>query len=268
MRKIPVFFRITALLLAIAVMSPAGAQAQDEKGGSIGIEWMKPSVDDTNLLNSAFFFGYTRKMGTDYTLSVGLPLAIFDPDTDLVDGETVIGNPRIGITKSTGGSLSYSLGLSIPVADEDKGFALGTGILADPFRQGAFAPDTWTVDGMVSYTKPSEGGVSFFAGAGPVITVPTDDQFDTEVFVNFYAAGMYGMDQFQFGAGIVGSFWATQEDPDMWIGDDTFVYQAVVGGVYNTGSVNPGLWVAIPLSEDYKDAVSTVFGVSIGIPIP
>ncbi len=272
MRKIPVFVRITALLLAIAIMSPAGARAQDERGGNIGVEWLKPSLDDTNFLNSAFFFGYTRKMGTDYTLSVGLPLAIYDGD--LFDNETAIGNPRIGVTRSTGGSLSYSLGLSVSVADSAKGKALLVGALADPLRQGAFAPDTWTLDGMVSYMKASEGGISFFAGAGPTITLPTDDAFDTEVFVNFYAAGMYGMDQLQFGAGITGFYWATSEDvlpgvPETWLdGEDTFVFQAVVGGTYNMGSVNPGLWVTIPLSEDYKDAVSTVIGVSIGIPIP
>ena len=269
MRKIPVFIRITALLLAIAIMSPAGAQAQDEKGGSIGVEWLKPSLDDTNFLNSAFFFGYTRKMGTDYTLSFGLPLAIFDPDSDLVDGETAIGNPRIGITRSTGGALSYSLGRSVPVAPDDKPFALLTGMLAEPLRQGAFLVDTWTLDGMVSYTKTSEGGISFFAGAGPTITFPTNDGPDTEIFVNFYAAGMHSMDQFQFGAGITGFYWGTADDGESWItGEDTFVFQAVVGGTYNMGSVNPGLWVAIPLSEDYKDSVSTVIGVSIGIPIP
>ncbi|MFC1540312.1 hypothetical protein ACFL41_02330 [Gemmatimonadota bacterium] len=266
MRKISGFFMITALLLAITVMSPALTRAQDAGGGGIKIEWAKPSMDNTELLNSAFFVGGWMDMGKTLDLEFSLPFGMFNHET--FDNESGIGNPRIGIIKSTEGSLSYSLGLSIPLAPDNKGFAMMTGALADPMRQGAFAPDTWTVDGAVNFMKLNEGGLSFFAGAGPTVMLPTDDAFDTEIFINFYAAGMHSVDKFNFGAGITGFYWASADDGEFWItGDDTFVYQAVAGGTFNMGSVNPGLWITIPLSEDYKDTVSTVIGVSIGIPI-
>ncbi|MFC1559404.1 hypothetical protein ACFL39_02325, partial [Gemmatimonadota bacterium] len=232
----------------------------------IRIEWAKPSMDNTELLNSAFFIGGWMDLGKTLDLDISLPFGMFNHET--FDNESGIGNPRIGVTKSTGGALSYSLGLSVPLASDDKGFANMTGALTDPMRQGAFLVDTWTVDGMVSFMKANEGGVSFYAGVGPAVAIPTDDAFDTEIFVNFYGAGMYGIDKFKFGAGISGFFWASADDGEFWItGDDTFVYQAMVGGTYNMDSVNPGLWISMPLSEDYKDAVSTIIGLSIGIPI-
>jgi hypothetical protein len=255
--------RAAVLLLALVMLIPSTSVAQDKATMGISVEILKPMMDDTKFMNSAMFLGYYNVVTEGIRVDAVVPFAFYDPDIAGLDGDSGLGNPFIGVTKYMEGSpLSFSGGVWIPVADEDKFYPM-TGELADPTLIGAFCPKTWTIEAGVNYWGADVGTVIPFFGAGPVVTIPTEEADDTEVFIRFGGGVIYPTGDLRIGAGLSGFYWTTAGDVDA----DEFVFQGIVGGDYNLGAVRPGLTVRIPLSSDYSDAVDMVIGVHLGIPI-
>lgn len=257
--------RAAGLVLALVMLIPSTSVAQDKATSGISVEFLKPIegdlMVDTGFMNSAIFIDYFNVVTEGIRIDVSLPFGIYDPDTG--DGDSGFGNPYIGVTKFMDGSpLYFSGGLSIPIADEDKLYPY-MGRVADITRIGAFRPKTWTIDASVNYWGEGGSTVIPFFGAGPTITIPTEENEDTEIYIVLGGGVIYPTGSLRLGAGLSGFYWATAGDA----AGDEFVLQGIVGCDYDLGAVRPGLTIRIPLSSDYGDLVNMVIGVHLGIPI-
>ncbi len=263
-----------AVVLALLIAAPGAAQAQ-ENGGSINVTWSKPFMNEdnygkTNFLHSSFTFGYSRNMGT-WMLNVQVPFVNADPDIPGVDGESALGNPRIGVWKEREG-ISYGAGIRLPLAPDDKPMALRAGSLADPIFGGTYARKGLVVDVMGMWMQPNEGGVTPIVAAGfeyvSLGDAPAGTD-DNEMYIPFYAAVSKGMGEGNLMAGVAGNFWLTADDAPPGFDDpDSLLLMAALGYSFSMGAVSPEIWAGIPLSSDYGDLVDFFISIGFSFQIP
>ena len=258
-----------ALVAALVVASPTITSAQDG-GGKITVSWDKAFIEDTNLLNSAFWFGYMRPMGS-FTLQVDLPFAMYDPDITGADGSSAIGNPRIGILKmNEGSSIAYMAGVRLPLAgdDADASNALFMGALTNPLYKGPWMANNVAVDVGAAYFTQNASGFNPYIQAGIEFLYDTDapDGADTtEFFIPFVLGGSMAMGDNSLMFGVAGSFWVTEDDG--FDSDNPFM-AAMAGYQFTMGNFQPSIWAGIPISSDYGDMVDFLLSIGVGFGIP
>jgi len=255
-----------AVVLALLIAVPGAAQAQDNSG-KINVTWSKAFIENTNFLNSVFYFGYTRNMGT-WILQVQAPFSIFDPDSDVIDGDSAFGNPRIGFMKyKEGSSMAWGVGIRPPLAPDDKA-AVGWGYLADPVFAGTWQSDYLTADFMVAWSQQNEGGISPMVYGGVEFSYYTGDNDavdSTEFYIPFMAGMSYPMANGSLLAGLAGNFWLTEDDGSTW---DNPLMMAGVGYTFPMGNLMPEIWFGFPISSEYSDAVDFLLSIGFGFGIP
>ena len=265
LRKVMVMAAVLALLAAAV---PDTARAQDTRG-NIMLVWNKAFMEDTGILNSSFGLYYMRPIG-GFELDFHLPFALYDPDQDGVDGESALGNPRIGLNKYNEGSpLMYRAGVRLPLAPDDKTGAHMVGQLSDPFYMGTWYAKAVSVDAGAAYFKNSMEGLGYWLSLGLEVVYDTDapDGADsTEFFLPFTLAGTYPLGSGTLMAGLAGSYWVSEDDG--YAGDNPAYLMAGVGFKTALGKLRPEVWLGLPLSSDYSDLVDFLLTIGIGFGIP
>lgn len=252
-----------AVLLTSAGVSAA---RQDEADKGLSLEWLKPSVDDTRLLNSAFFLGYWHRLTDEVMLNVFLPWAVYSPDSEAIKGDWTPGNPHLSVSRATpGAALSYSLGITLPLAPEDQVASI-IGSTADLTRIGTFRPNALTLDAAVHWQ--SRGGRRFspFAGVGTAVVEPTGvEGGQREVFLTFYGGHWQPVGFVNLAAGINGHYGAVRGGTAT---GDVLVIQMLLGLRFHYDTCLPWLTLRLPLSRHYREATRSIVGVGIAIPMP
>lgn len=242
-------------------------QAQ-EIGGRLGIEILKPGIDATKMFNGAAFLHYTRDLGEYYTLHVSLPFARFHKDTAVFDDESelLLGNPYVGAVRSGEDSpLVFRGGLRLPVASSEKPFAQLMGRYADLTRVGAFGSRTFLLEGAAGYEGVLENGVEYAGSAGPLVSIPTGGDGDSELFLGAEVSARYPLGESLVAT--VGFSGLYRMGGGSSNGDDLLM-QGTAGLAYDLGWIRPGISGRLPLNRDWADAVDGVLGLHLSFPLP
>ena len=88
--------KTAAVFALLILLVPALCLAQ-EKGPTFSFSFMKPSMENTKMLNSAMLFGFDYPLNENLTVSAYIPYAMFQPDVAGLDTHlTKLMPPEIG----------------------------------------------------------------------------------------------------------------------------------------------------------------------------
>jgi len=231
-----------------------------EKGSTIGLELMIPSIDEgfnSEAPTSVFMLHGSYLIKDVLSLKINLPLSHFSSGDF---SETDIGNPYLGVRMhNVNHGLDVDLGVRLPLAPEQENAGLLTGLLIENYNLGTYLPETFSVTTNMKYHWKNDGGLNLRIGGGPDFVLPSGDS-DNEFLINYFGKVLYGNDEVQIGAALTGLLIITEED--LSFGDRT-IHDIGILGSYDFGAVRTGAYLRVPLDDEINDLLSLVAGLNI-----
>ena len=200
---------------------------------------------------------------THSVLVVGeLPLTMVEEKNEATpsDSESVIGNPYLGVKltlrKKT---IALEFGIRPPITEHDKPAAVYYGLLSDLDRFGAYRPDTLTIKARFEYISRSMDGFFIRGRCGPTVVIPTGDGDANALDVLFGVGTRFGLqaDEVRIWGGA--NTLAGLTDFRV-VGRDRLAIEIGFGASLVMSSVELGLLLRLPLTNDYRKLVSNVIG--------
>jgi hypothetical protein len=271
-RLIPVFCAV----MVLSAFLTSGAQSiwQDYTSWEgLTIEFLKPNYvdeEDLSFLTSATFLSGRFPVTRNVVFSGELPFSYVNYDIpqgpDLGARQT-FGNPYFGLEfhfRRT--PLFFEVGARAPLTagiEKENGEATINGGLTDFVdRAEAFATDAVPITGFVNYILSSRTGFSLRLRGGPSVWIASGDREESETFILYSVQAFYETGILRFAGGFSGRYLASADNGDF--GERSF-HQLTFGLDIILGMFRPGVTIRIPLDDEYKDMISTVFGISLGI---
>ena len=271
------------LVVSLAFVLAASTAAQTYwmhpgRDKNVTLQMFKPKFDHENnlgTLTSVWFLSGRFEASDRVDIFVDLPVSNLDWDEDLYsshEDQSLIGNPYVGIearasARHTPLSVIGRFGIRPPLASDDKWGAVELGYIICFDRLEAFFPDYWSLTFGLGSSRALEGesGIRHSANVDGVVIVPTEEHWDTELFLNYNFEMWFQAPKFKFGAGFAGRWQATAEDVDF---GEASVHQLGFTGVLDLGSFDPGFHVRVPIDDTLSDIVDYVYGLSFSIDLP
>jgi hypothetical protein len=271
-RLIPVYCAIIVLL----ALSSLGAQSiwQDHTSREgITVEFLKPNYvdeEDLSFLTSVTFLSGRFPVTRNIIFSGELPFSYVNwdiPQGPNLGANQTFGNPYFGIELHLRQTpLFFELGVRAPLTadlEEENGEATINGGVTDFVdRAEAFATEAIPVAGFVNYILRSRTGFSLRLRGGPAFWIASGDREESETFILYSVQAFYETGAIRFGGGFSGRYIASLEDADF---GERSMHQLTFGLDFILGLFRPGVYIRIPLDEEYKEMINTVFGISLGI---
>ncbi len=239
----------------------------------ITIEFLKPNYvdeEDLSFLTSVTFLSARFPVTRNIVFSGELPFSYVNwdiPQGPDLGAKQTFGNPYLGLEfhlRQT--PLFFELGARVPLTagiDDENGEATVNGGLTDLVdRAEAFATDAVPVSGFVNYILSSRTGFSLRLRGGPSFWFASGDREETETFILYSVQAFYETGILRFGGGFSGRYLATADNGDF---SERSLHQLTFGVDIILGMFRPGAYIRIPLDEEYKEMISSVFGISLGI---
>lgn len=237
------------------------------------IEFLKPNYedgDDFSFLTSVTFVSGRFPVTRHIIFAGELPFSYVNwdiPQGPDLGAQQTFGNPYFGLEfHPTRAPLFLELGVRAPLAaglEEENGDATSNGSLTDFVdRAEAFATDAVPVSGFVNYVAWTRTGFSLRLRGGPVFWIASGEREESETFILYSAQIFYDTGTFRFGGGFSGRYFATREDADSV---ERSWHQLTFGLDIQLGLFKPGIYIRIPLDDDYKEIIQSVFGITLGI---
>jgi hypothetical protein len=262
------------MVLVAAAVVPAGAQSfwfDHSRGNSISLEILKLDLNqleaDFSFTSAAFSLNTKIRFGENTWFVGELPFAHIDLDTEIGDypAEFAFGNPYLGIRNTfNDGKSAVDFGIRPPIAGKDDPRATFYGQFSDVDRFGAFWPDLFTAKMHLEYLMNQENGLFLRGRVGPTIIIFTEDTGGDDLELLVHVGGQIGVqrEKIRAWAGANSVSVITEES---FIGDDPIVLEIAFGANVKFGQVEPGAFIRLPIITDYKDFVSSVFGLNVTV---
>jgi hypothetical protein len=266
---------VTCVLIAFFSGSSLRAQSiwQDfTTWEGITIEVLKSNYEeeDYSFLTSVSFLSARFPVTRNIVFSGELPFSYVNwdiPQGPDLGAEQTFGNPYIGLEFHLPRTpLFLELGARVPMTADIDGkngeATINGGLTCFAERAEAFATDAVPVTGFLNYILSSRTGFSLRLRGGSAFWFASGDREESETFILYSAQAFYETGILRFAGGISGRYLVTVEDLDF--GERSF-HQLTFGVDILLGMFRPGVYIRIPLDEDFKDLISSIFGLSLGI---
>ena len=271
-RLIPLF---CAVLLTFT-LSPLGAQSlwQDNTSREgFTIEFLKPDYENEenlSFLTSVTFLSGRFPVTRSIIFAGELPFSYVNWDVPQgadLGAQQTFGNPYFGLEfHPRRAPLFFELGIRAPLTadvDGENGEATVNGAFTDFVdRAEAFATDAVPVSGYLNYVVWTRTGFSLRLRGGPVFWIASGDREEPETFILYSAQVFYETGILRFGGGFSGRYLASLENADF---GERSMHQLTFGLDILLGTLRPGVYIRIPLDEDHKEVINSVFGITLGI---
>ena len=207
-----------------------------------------------------------RKIRALVTVNIAIeyevPISHFSDSRDgLIDeSETALGNTYIGLKinnpENTGNKFIGHFGIRLPLAPDDASDALVIGAYSNFGRYEAFLPHYFIVSTSGTYQVATSETMSFRFSLGGDVLLATEDNRDTELFINYNMYLSKELETVIFNAGFNGKLLASAN------GDfgDKSVHQIAVSGFYKGERFKPGFSIKVPVDDDINELVDIIFG--------
>ncbi|MGD2122139.1 MAG: hypothetical protein PVJ76_10370 [Gemmatimonadota bacterium] len=234
---------------------------------SVALEISKPVMDyydDLSALSSGIFLSVTWPLNESTRFSGELPMA-YAGRAEAQASETglAVGNPYLGLDIGKEESdLFWRFGVRLPLAPEDTEAARMVGMMSDYIsRWGTFWEDILTVAGTGTYRHRTEDGFLILAKGGVDVVIPTNGGGgDSDLFGVYGGQAGYEDDTWSATGGIMGRAFLSGSGGS--IADRTIhEFGARIG--YQAASVQPSLFLRIPLDEGVRDGTDFVIGLGL-----
>jgi hypothetical protein len=225
----------------------------------LAFDFLRPSIADveTSLTSAAAYFSGRLPTGGGFAVRFEVPFAHVSVSGQ---GSTALGNPYLGLEKSSG-PVTFEMGFRPALAPDDE-VATQLGIYSDIMRFEAFFSHLATLSGRVIYRSQSASGATFEVGGGPSVWIPTEGD-DTEVILHHYASAGYRGTKVWTAFGLGGLLVITEEGGF----EERTIYQLGASVGLTQGGVRPALHLILPLDDAIDDEVDIVIGIGVAIPI-
>lgn len=254
---------------ALLLLAPTAAAAQDlwpepRRERTIDLEWVRPSLENTDLAFHAGFWHLTAGIPVDSAarLIVVLPytVAAFDGGAD--EGESALGNiyagAEIGRPAAT---VTGQLGVYLPTASEDASDPAILGLLGDFDRAEAYLPNVTALRGGMQYRQTDPGGILYgfrFGGSG---LIPSGGGGGSAELLLDYGL-IFGVETARVRlAGTIDGRLGATAGAGVSLGDRS-IHQAGFEAVLLGGRVEPRLILRVPMDEAL-DGVGPMVGVGL-----
>ena len=157
-------------------------------------------------------------------------------------------------------STVVRVGVRLPFASDEKFDAAAIGMYTTFNRFEAFLPDLLTISLGGGFYHMLESGINYSLNVDGVLMKPTEDDIDSELFINYNVTFWFPFEKINLGTGFAGRLIATESDLDF--GERT-VHQLGFAGNYDFGSLKPGIHFRIPLDDDLTDLLNYVYGFNV-----
>ena len=265
---------ILAIALVVAAVAPAGGQSfwfDPDRGNSISLEILKTDFDrssaDFSFTTAAFSLNGKIKLGENTWFTGEMPFAHFDLDTEVGNfpAENAFGNPYLGIrTIFNNGNSALEIGIRPPFAEGDNPDASIYGLYSDLDRFGAFVPDLLTAKVHLEFLQTEENGLFIRGRVGPTILIFTEDTGGDDFEMLMHAGGQIGLKHQKIRAW-TGLNSVTVITDDSFVSDDPIALELALGVNLKLNQVEPGAFIRFPIITDYKELVSSVFGLNVTV---
>ncbi|MFC1499997.1 hypothetical protein ACFL6T_03140 [Candidatus Zixiibacteriota bacterium] len=260
--------RSLMLILGVgAIPHPLTAQSifrPPDTGATFTIESIRPDFDyeGPTFPTAGVFLTYrgNRTAGKRFILEVPLAIA----NSSYSDTEIVLGNPYIGIELGSDDSANFiDIGVRLPLTGKDQEGARFIGLISDfNQRMGAFAVESLWLKGGFNHRSKSASGLGIRVRLGPSVWIPTQDTEyrDTEFLMLYSAQLSQDLGKMSLWGALSGNYWISEKGFDF----DERVWNTLgIGATLRPGSVQPGLFICLPLDEDMKEMVNRVVGLQV-----
>ncbi len=238
---------------------------------SVSLQMLKPKITDRDgfgTLNTVWYLSGKLPVGDRLSVVIELPVSNLVYESEGLRrslDETMIGHPYLGVEARLAGGdsphvLSGRIGFRPPLGSDEKYGAAEIGLVTDYHRLEAFYPDHWSVTTGFGYSHTMEGGFRYAVNLDGVYWTPTEDDMDSELFLDYNLTILQILDRFRFGAGLAGRWVATTEDGDF---EDQSMHQVGFTGTYDFGSFRPGLELRFPLDEPMSELLDCIYGFTL-----
>ncbi len=270
------FMPVYCVIVILFTLSPMEAQSiwQDYTSWEgITIEFLKPNYvedEDLSFLTSVTFLSGRFPISRSIVFSGELPFSYINwdiPQGPDLGAQKTFGNPYFGLEfHLRRAPLFFELGARAPLTagiEDENGEATLTGAFTDFVdRAEAFATDAVPVSGFVNYILSTRTGFSLRLRGGPAFWIASGDREESETFILYSAQIWYETGMVRFGGGFSGRYSASMEEGTF---GERSMHQLTFGLDLILGMFRPGVYIRIPLDEEYKEMISSVFGISLGI---
>jgi hypothetical protein len=270
------FIPVYCVIVILYTLSPLGAQSiwQDYTSREgISIEFLKPNYvdeEDFSFLTSVAFLSGRFPITRSIVFSGELPFSYVNwdiPQGPDLGAQKTFGNPYFGLELHLRRTpIFFELGARAPLTgdiDDENGEAILNGALTDFVdRAEAFATNAIPVSGYINYILSTRTGFSLRLRSGPAFWIASGDREKSEAFILYSAQIWYETGIVRFGGGFSGRYSTSMEEGTF---GERSMHQLTFGLDLILGIFRPGVSIRIPLDEEYKEMISSVFGISLGI---
>jgi hypothetical protein len=248
--------RLMMILATLSCTMPAFAQTPNPerfRNGSIGVEFMRPMVEDAEDMTLMGSVLYARVPVGGVHILAEVPYAVLDDD---LGGSQALGNIMLGMEATRGKATLFGL-VRAPTAPDDE-LASFVGLVSDFLRPEAWVPDVWSVSAGARLHSRRPSGVGYDVLIGVSVLAPRDE--DKEVLLDYGAQLSYRPRAFGFAGGISGRAVTTGEDATF--GERT-MHEATARLDYTAGRWRPLLDFRVALDKDMREAVDGVLRIGV-----
>ncbi len=242
-----------------------------EDRGNVSLEMYFPSFKGegkTEFPTSTTVLAADVPLSKTVRIIADLPFSYFKNEVKYSGGteietENAPGNPLLGLRFISGRQHWLGdLAVRIPVMPEDKMAAAIVGIYSDIERWEAFLQDWTTILFRTAYQNRYSNGFTVGGQLGYSLLVNSGNENadDTEGF--FIYGLQVGLVQptFRLNMEFFGRYLATKEEGNF--GQRSY-HQLKISTYFGWGKIWPGVILKVPLDQDFRDILNSVFGVQV-----
>jgi len=235
---------------------------------TLGLEVLRPNfktADNDAVSGFAVFLSMRAPLSKQLHFVGELPFVKSNFESSSIffrsGSQSMIGNPYLGLEIGRQDSpLFGEFGIRLPIASEDKFGAALVGFLTDFDRLEAFIPNALPITGMLNYHHRDASGFALRLRGSPSLLINTGGE-DAELFIGYSAQAGYESERLRLLGGLTGRANLTEEEADF---SERSIHQLGFNASFGLGKIRPGFHFRLPLDEDLKDSLDSVFGFNLG----
>lgn len=265
---------VATILLPAATAAHVAAQSPFipvEPGPSVGVELIRPAYssrfdEGVGGLTGQIHLSTVLPISSGVRFVAEIPLAHFDPAFEGYDGATSkIGNPYVGIRFGDAARLGGRFGVRLPLATADDGgdaAPLELAVFGDYDRIEAFMSRVLAVGLAGQMGRTAASGLVGRVVLGADMMVSTEGG-DPELFAAYGAQTGYERNGTAAIVSFTGRAIVTE---DLSLAERT-IHQITLSGAHRFGSLQPTLWLRIPVDGDLSELIDYAVGFSMRVGI-
>ena len=236
----------------------------------LGFRYLHPFFNlqdlDLSRWSGVYELSWNTPVSREINLVFAIPYMIMNFETIGYEySESGVGNIYIGMQYHQAihatESANTGLGVFIPTASDHVGLQTWglsqLSALTDNHQFQKYVPDLVTFHANVARHSLIRGGLFFGVQTGAYVTVPTEDEGDTEFFMHYGLSGGIQLRDAAIFAELLGLVIATEDDLDL---SERFDHEVAFGIQWLRGL---GVFYKLYLDDEYRDAVDGVLGIQL-----